>query len=77
MIYIPDIVGSSKIVMASLGLIYDVCEKNLINYDNRVICLFGNLVLNNMVKKEFKELGIITVYNINDVTKDNIVVLNS
>jgi len=30
-----------------------------------------------MVKKEFKELGIITVYNINDVTKGNIVVLYS
>jgi len=77
MIYIPDTIGSSKSVMASFELIYDAYEKNLINYDNRVICLFGNFVLNNMVKKEFKELGIITVYNINDVTKGNIVVLYS
>ena len=77
MIYIPYTVGSSKSFMASLGLKYDAYKKNLINYDNRVICLFGNFVLNNMVKKEFKELGIITVYNINDVTKDNIAVLNS
>ena len=77
MIYIPDTVGSSKSVMASLGLKYNAYKKNLINYDNRIIYLFGNFVLNNMVKKEFKELGIITVYNINDVTKDNIAVLNS
>ena len=77
MIYIPDTAGSSKSVMASLGLVYDVYEKTLINDDNRVICLFGNFVLNSRVKKEFKELGIITVYNINDVTRDNIVILNS
>ena len=77
MIYIPETAGSPKSVMASLGLVYDVYEKNLLNNDNRKICLFGNFVLNSMVKKEFKDLGIITVYNINDVTKDNIVILNS
>ena len=64
MIYIPDTVGSSKSVMASLGLVYDVYEKSLLNNDNRIICLFGNFVLNNKVKKEFNDLGIITVYNI-------------
>ena len=77
MIYIPDTAGSPKSIMASLGLVYDVYEKNILNNDNRVICLFGNFVINSTVKKEFKDLGIITVYNINDVTKDNIVILNS
>ena len=51
MIYILDTVGSNKSIMASLWLIYDVYENNLINNDNRVICLFGNSVLNNTVKK--------------------------
>ena len=77
MIYIPDNVGSSKSITSSLGLVYDVYEKVQLNNDDRTICLFGNFVLNEQVKKEFKELGIITVYNINDITSNNIVILNS
>lgn len=77
MIYIPDVVGSSKSITASLGLVYDAYEKNMLSNDKKVICLFGNFILNEKVKKEFKELGIISVYNIKDISSNNIVILNS
>ena len=77
MIYVPEYCGSSKSITSSLGLIYDVYEKSLLKSDNKRIVLYKDFIQNSMVKEEFKNLGIVTIYDINEVSSNDIVILNS
>lgn len=77
MIYVPEYCGSSKSITSSLGLVYDVYEKSLLKKDNKRIVLYNDFINNKRVKEEFKNLGIVTIYDINEVSSNDIVILNS
>lgn len=77
MIYIPEQVGATKSITASLGIIYEVYEKSLLDENNKKIYLYGDFILNDEVKKEFNNLGMNTIYDVRNVTNDDIVILNS
>jgi len=77
MIYIPNICGTCKGATKSLGIVYEVYEKELIKEKPKKIYIYKEILHNSKVISEFENLGIEIIDNLDKVTSDDIVIIRA
>lgn len=77
MIYIPKICGTCKGATKALNIVYDVYEKELLKDNPKQIYIYKEILHNPKVIEEFSNLGIETIDNLDNVTKDDIVIIRA
>ena len=77
MIYIPKICGTCKGSINALNIVYDVYEKEIEKENPKKIYILKEILHNPKVIEELNELGIEIIDNLDNVTKDDIVIIRA
>lgn len=77
MIYIPKICGTCKGSTKALNLVYDIYEKEIQKDNPKKIYILKEILHNPKVIEELNDLGIETLENLDNITKNDIVIIRA
>lgn len=77
MIKLAKNIGTCNGSTSALNLVYDIYEKEIIKENPKRICIYKELLHNEKVMEEFNNLGIETIYDLEELTSDDIVIIRT